>query len=80
MGGEEVKHAPSYMAYKKTLLVGGRERYKDDKLLKTFIIIKCMATLFPVPSYNCVIRRKTGWENYRALGHRSSCQPLSNVV
>ena len=54
MGREEVKHAPSYASYKKTLLVGGRERYKDDKLLKTVIIIKCMATLFPVTSYNRV--------------------------
>ena len=52
MGEEEVKHTPSYVAFGKTLLVGGRKWYKDDKSLKTFIIIKCMATLFPVPSYN----------------------------
>ena len=46
MGEEEVKHAPSYVACDKTLLVEGREWYKNDKPLKRFIIIKCMATLF----------------------------------
>ena len=56
MGKEEVKHTLSYVAYEKTLLVGGRKWYKDDKSLKTFIIIKCMATLFLVPSYNRVTR------------------------
>ena len=56
MGEEEVKHTPSYVACGKTLLVGGRKWYKDDKSLKTFIIIKCMATLFLVPSYNRVTR------------------------
>ena len=56
MGKEEVKHTPNYMACEKTLLVGERKLYKDDKSLKTFIIIKCMATLFSVPSYNHVTR------------------------
>ena len=56
MGEEEVKHTPSYVSYEKTLLIGGRKLYKDDKSLKTFIIIKCMATLFSVPFYNRVTR------------------------
>ena len=63
MGVEEVKHAPNYVAYEKTLLVGGREQYKNDKPLKRFIIIKCMATLFSVPPYNSVTRQRRGWEN-----------------
>ena len=69
MGEEEVKHTPNYVACKKTLLVGGRKRYKDDKSLKTFIIIKCMATLFLVPSYNRVTRQRKGWEMVK---HRST--------
>ena len=80
MDEEEVKHTPSYVAYEKTLLLGGRKQYMDDKSLKMFIIIKCMATLFLVPSYNHVTRKRKGWENDQALGHGSSCQPLSNMV
>ena len=63
MGKEEVKQIPSYVAYEKTLLIGGREKYKNDKPLKRFIIIKCMATLFSVLTYNSVTRRRRGWEN-----------------
>ena len=47
MGEEEIKHTTNYVVCEKTLLVGGREKYKNDKPLKMFIIIKCMATLFP---------------------------------
>ena len=60
MDEEEVKYTPNYVAYDKTLLIGRREKYKDDKSLKTFIIIKCMATHFLVPSYNCVTRQRKG--------------------
>ena len=60
MGEEEVKHTPNYVAYGKTILLGGRKWYKDNKYLKMFIIIKCMATLFLVPSYNHVTRRRKG--------------------
>ena len=49
------------MACNKTLLVGGRDQYKDDKFIKTFIIIKCMATLFLIPSYG----RRRGWGNVK---------------
>ena len=44
------------MAYWKTLLVGGRKWYKDDKILNSFIITKCMTTLFLASSYNSVTR------------------------
>ena len=54
------------MAYKKTLLIGGRKWYKDDKPLKSFIIAKCMTTLFSASSYISVTRRRMGQENYRA--------------
>ena len=80
MGEEEVKHTPSYVACEETLLVGGKKWYKDGKSLKMFIIIKCMATLFLVPSYNRVTKRKMGWENGLAPGRGSSCQPLRNMV
>ena len=56
MGDQEVKHTPNYVSYKKTLLIGAREKYKNDQPLKMFIIIKCMATLFLVPTYNSVTR------------------------
>ena len=62
MGEEEVKHARSYVAYEKTLLVGGREKYKNDKPLKMFIIIKCMVALFLVPPYDSVTKQRRGWE------------------
>ena len=55
------------MAYKKILLVGGRKWYKDDKPLKSFIIAKCMTTLFPASSYNSVTRRRMGQENDQAV-------------
>ena len=55
------------MAYRKTLLVGGRKSYKDDKLLNSFIITKCMTTLFLASSYNSVTRRGMGQENDRAV-------------
>ena len=66
MGEDKVKCTPGCMAYKKTLLIGGRKRYKDDKLLKSFIITKCMTTFFPASSYNRVSRRKRGRENDQA--------------
>ena len=56
MGEEKVKRTLGYMACGKTLLVGGREQYKDDKLLKSFIITKCMTTFFPTSSYNTITR------------------------
>ena len=56
MSEEEVKHTPNYVACDKTLLVGKRDQYKDDKPLKTSINIKCMATLLLVSSYNRVTR------------------------
>ena len=62
MGEEEVKNAPNYVSCVKTLLVEGREQYKNDKPLKRFIIIKCMATLFSVLPYNSVTRRRRGQE------------------
>ena len=62
MDEEEVKYTPNGMACKRTLLIGGREQYKNDKPLQRLIIIKCMATLFPVPSYNNVTRLKRSWE------------------
>ena len=66
MWEERIKCTPSCMACKKTLLVGGRKRYKDGKPLKSFIITKCMTTFFPSSSYNYVTRRRMGWENDQA--------------
>ena len=56
MGEERVKRTPNYMAHKRTFLIGGRKQYKDDKLLKSLIITKCMTTLFLASSYNSVTR------------------------
>ena len=67
MGEERVKHTLSFMACKKTLLIGGRKWYKDDKPLKSFIITKCMTTFFSTSSYNSVTRRRMGQENDRAM-------------
>ena len=56
MEEEKVKCTPGYMAHGKTLLIRGRKEYKDDKILKSFIITKCMTTFFPASSYNSVTR------------------------
>ena len=55
------------MAYMKSLLVGGRKWYKDDNLLKPFIITKCMTTFFSASSYKSVTRRRMGRENDQAV-------------
>ena len=55
MGKERVKRTIGYMACRRTFLVGGRKQYKDDKLLKSLIITKCMITFFLASPYNSVI-------------------------
>ena len=52
MGKERVRHTLGCMDYRRILLVRGRRQYKDDKLLKSLIIIKHLATFSLASSYN----------------------------
>ena len=56
MEEEMVKYTLGYMARRRTLLVGGRKQYKDDKIFNLLIITKHLATFFLASSYNSVTR------------------------
>ena len=52
MDEEKVKCTPGYMGHGNILLIGGGRQYKDDKLLKSLIIIKHLDTFSLASSYN----------------------------